>query len=87
MRPSSHTGVLSTFYAEQVLLPETGHGIVLLANQYRAFTDLRRHPQWPCRAGHRRGAGSWSGFAVPPLRLLLMPRLVAAGSGRVAMPG
>ncbi|MGC0142375.1 serine hydrolase domain-containing protein [Pseudactinotalea sp. Z1732] len=37
-----HTGVFMTFYAEQVMLPETGHGIVLLANANHAFGDVTR---------------------------------------------
>lgn len=37
-----HTGVLATVYAEQVLLPDTGHGIVLLANANHAFNDVPR---------------------------------------------
>lgn len=34
-----HTGVLSTFYAEQTLLPDAGYGIVLLFNSYHALAD------------------------------------------------
>lgn len=37
-----HTGVFATTYGEQVLLPETGHGIVLLANANHAFNDVPR---------------------------------------------
>ncbi|QBI19585.1 hypothetical protein ER308_08495 [Egibacter rhizosphaerae] len=37
-----HNGVLGTAYAEQVLLPDTGHGIVLLANANHAFTEVPR---------------------------------------------
>ncbi|MGC0271698.1 serine hydrolase domain-containing protein [Pseudactinotalea sp. Z1739] len=37
-----HTGVAMTFHAEQVLLPETGHGLVLLANANHAFGDVTR---------------------------------------------
>ena len=34
VRTLEHDGVLSTFYAEAVLLPDTGYGFVLLYNQY-----------------------------------------------------
>jgi CubicO group peptidase (beta-lactamase class C family) len=34
-----HTGVLSTFYAEQTLLPDDGYGLVLLFNSYHALVD------------------------------------------------
>lgn len=37
-----HTGVSMTVYAEQVLLPETGHGVVLLANANHALGDVPR---------------------------------------------
>lgn len=34
-----HNGILSTFYAEQVLHPDSGYGIVVLANSYHALAD------------------------------------------------
>ena len=46
-RTIEHNGVLSTFYADAVLLPESGYGVVLLYNTYAlsvatlAFPDIK----------------------------------------------
>lgn len=39
-----HNGVLSTFYAEMVLLPETGHGFVILVNEYGLAASMSAFP-------------------------------------------
>ncbi len=39
-----HNGVLSTFYAEMVLLPETGHGFVILVNEYGLAASILAFP-------------------------------------------
>jgi hypothetical protein len=40
-----HNGILSTFYAEAVLAPETGHGIVLLYNVSSLASTLLAFPE------------------------------------------
>lgn len=57
-----HNGVLSTFYAEQVLLPASGHGIVLLANAYSALANLASIKQGliALALGQPPGGGGWS---------------------------
>jgi CubicO group peptidase (beta-lactamase class C family) len=41
-RVVEHNGVLATAYAHQVLVPQTGHGVALLANANHAFNDVPR---------------------------------------------
>jgi hypothetical protein len=40
-----HNGILSTFYAEAVLMPDSGYGIALLANSHALTTDAAAFPQ------------------------------------------
>ncbi len=43
-RVLEHNGILSTFYAETVLLPDTGQGFVLLYNIHSLDQDLLGYP-------------------------------------------
>ena len=45
VRVLEHNGILSTFYADMVLLPESGHGIVLLYNIQSLAHDSLGFPQ------------------------------------------
>ncbi len=59
-RVLEHNGILSTFYAETVLLPDTGQGFVLLYNIHSLDQDLLGYPpikQGLLRPAHRRAAG------------------------------
>lgn len=44
-RTIEHNGVLSTFYADAVLLPESGYGLVLLYNAYSLSAATLAFPE------------------------------------------
>ncbi len=43
-RAIEHSGILSTFYAEAVLLPESGYGFVVLYNEYALASSVLAFP-------------------------------------------
>jgi CubicO group peptidase (beta-lactamase class C family) len=68
-RRIEHTGVLSTFSADQVLLPDTGYGFALLYNGYSALTDT---------ASIRAGVAALLTGTTPPTTSVPRLRILAA---------
>lgn len=64
-----HNGVLSTFYAEAVLLPGSGYGFVLLYNEYALASAARAFPQL------KDGLVALLGGQTPPQGGLTVPQL------------
>lgn len=79
-RAVSHTGVLSSFYAEQALLPDGRYGIVCLANAYSGLIDFGglMHGLAALVTGHENEPGA--GFGARPIGFVLggMMALTAA---------
>jgi CubicO group peptidase (beta-lactamase class C family) len=73
VRTLEHNGVLSTFYAEAVLLPESGYGFVLLYDAYALALAALAFPQ--LKAGLvallSDGEPPTSGLTVPALGAVL----------------
>lgn len=82
VRTIEHNGILSTFYAEAVLLPESGYGLVLLYNQYALTASVLAFPvlkngMVALLTGRPPDGG---GLSVPMLGLILAA-LSAFGAG------
>jgi CubicO group peptidase (beta-lactamase class C family) len=71
-RVLEHNGILSTFYAEAVLLPDNGYGIALLSNSHALTADIAAFPQLrrgliALLLGRQPSTGRWS---IEILRLI-----------------